>query len=319
MSSAAAAPASGTAAATPRSSTTVDAATAGTAGGPAARAARRGAALLGLVPFAVFISLFLFVPTAVVAVGAFVDVEGRPSLGALGALQEPFVVDAFVRTIVLSAVTALIGAVVGGLVAYAVSTAREGGFLRRAVTSAAGVLAQFGGVMLAFAFVATLGLQGLVTVRLRDLGVDIYSGGVWLFDLSGLVLVYCYFQVPLMVLVFLPAVEALRPQWREAAEGLGGSTWQFWRYVGGPVLAPSFLGCTLLLFANAFSSYATAASLVSQGNPIVPLQIRGALTSEVILNQQNLAKALALGMIVVVAVVMVAYAVLQRRTSRWLG
>lgn len=276
-------------------------------------------ALLGLLPFAVFVLLFLFVPTAVVAVGAFVDVDGRPSLGALGALSEQFVVDGFVRTIVLALVTSLIGAVVGGLVAYAVSTAREGSLVRRTVTSAAGVLAQFGGVMLAFAFIATLGFQGLVTVWLRDRGIDIFAGGVWLFDLSGLVLVYSYFQIPLMVLVFLPAVEALRPQWREAAEGLGGTTWQFWRYVGGPVLAPSFLGCTLLLFANAFSSYATAASLVSQGSPIVPLQIRGALTSEVILNQQDLAKALALGMVVVVAVVMFGYAVLQRRTSRWLG
>ena len=281
--------------------------------------ARRGAALLGLAPFTVFVALFLFVPTAVVAVGAFVDVEGRPSLGALGALGERFVVDGFVRTIVLALVTAVIGAVVGGLVAYAVSTASEGSLVRRTVTSAAGVLAQFGGVMLAFAFIATLGFQGLVTVWLRDRGIDIFAGGVWLFDLSGLVLVYCYFQIPLMVLVFLPAVEALRPQWREAAEGLGGTTWQFWRHVGGPVLAPSFLGCALLLFANAFSSFATAASLVSQGSPIVPLQIRGALTSEVILNQQDLAKALALGMVVVVAVVMWGYAVLQRRTSRWLG
>lgn len=295
-----------------------------TATAPPARAAaghrvRRGAALLGLVPFTVFVTLFLFVPTAVVGVGAFVDVEGRPSLGALGALSERFVVDAFVRTIVLALATAVIGAVVGGLVAYAVATAGPTSLVRRTVTSAAGVLAQFGGVMLAFAFIATLGFQGLVTVWLRDRGVDIFAGGVWLFDVSGLVLVYCYFQIPLMVLVFLPAVEALRPQWREAAESLGGTTWRYWRHVGGPVLLPSFLGCTLLLFANAFSSYATAAALVSQGSPIVPLQIRGALTSEVVLNQQDLAKALALGMVVVVALVMWGYAVLQRRTSRWLG
>ena len=56
----------------------------------------------------------------------------------------------------------------------------------------------------------------------------------------------------------------------------------------------------LLLFANAFSAYATAAALVSQGSPIVPLQIRDALTSEVVLGQENVGKALALGMIVVV-------------------
>jgi putative spermidine/putrescine transport system permease protein len=159
-----------------------------------------------------------------------------------------------------------------------------------------------------------------VTVFLRDqVGVDIYSGGVWLFETPGLILVYTYFQIPLMVIVFLPALDGIRPQWREAAESLGGTTWVYWTRVAGPLLAPAFLGSTLLLFANAFSAYATAAALVSQGNPIIPLQIRGALTSEVVLGQQNLGKAMALGMVVVVAVVMTLYALLQRRTARWLG
>jgi putative spermidine/putrescine transport system permease protein len=200
------------------------------------------------------------------------------------------------------------------------ATAKPGGVLRRVVTAASGVLAQFGGVTLAFAFLATIGLSGFVTVWLKDhLGFDLYANGVWLFELPGLILVYTYFQIPLMVIVFLPALDGIRPQWREAAESLGGTTWQYWTRVAGPLLAPAFLGSALLLFANAFSAYATAAALVSQGNPIVPLQIRGALTSEVVLGQQNLGKAMALGMVVVVGVVMGLYALLQRRTAKWLG
>ena len=62
----------------------------------------------------------------------------------------------------------------------------------------------------------------------------------------------------------------------------------------------------------------TTAALVSQGSPIVPLLIRSALTSEVVLGQSGFAYALALEMIVVVAVVMVAYNALVRRTARWL-
>ena len=58
--------------------------------------------------------------------------------------------------------------------------------------------------------------------------------------------------------------------------------------------------------------------LVSQGNPIMPLFIRSALTSEILLGQQNLGFALALEMIVVVSIVMGMYALLLRRTSRWL-
>jgi putative spermidine/putrescine transport system permease protein len=294
-------------------------------GQPSDRRARgrrlaRGRSLLGAVPFFAFVTVFLAIPTLVVAIGAFSSDAGGPTLANLAALRSRYILDAFGRSILLSAVTAIIGAVFGALLAYALVTAREGGLLRRVVTAASGVLAQFGGVTLAFAFIATIGLSGFVTVFLRDhLGIDIYSHGVWLFELPGLVLVYTYFQIPLMVIVFLPALDGIRPQWREATESLGGSTWQYWRRVAMPLLAPAFLGSTLLLFANAFSAYATAAALVSQGSPIVPLQIRGALTSEVVLGQQNLGKAMALGMVVVVAVVMSLYALLQRRTARWLG
>ncbi|PZG20859.1 ABC transporter permease [Micromonospora craterilacus] len=281
---------------------------------------RRARSLLGVVPFFAFVAVFLAIPTLVVVAGAFTSDDAGFTLDNLTALGNGYVVNAFVRSVLLSAGTALIGAVLGGLLAYALVTAREGGLLRRVVSAACGVLAQFGGVTLAFAFIATLGLSGFVTVFLRDrLGVDIYAGGVWLFELPGLALVYTYFQVPLMVIVFLPALDGVRPQWREAADSLGGSTWQYWRMIGGPLLAPAFLGSTLLLFANAFSAYATAAALVSQGSPIAPLQIRSALTSEVVLGQQNLGKAMALGMVLVVAVVMGLYALLQRRTARWLG
>ena len=131
-------------------------------------------------------------------------------------------------------------------------------------------------------------------------------------------LIYLYFQIPLMVIVFLPAVEGLRPQWREATETLGGTTWTYWRRVAGPILMPSFVGGMLLLFTNAFSAYATAAALISQASPIVPLQIGSTLSSEVILGQENIGNAMAMAMVVVVAVVMTIYAWIDKRASRWL-
>lgn len=287
---------------------------------PRRRSWRRAGGLLGVAPFLAFTAIFLAIPTLVVVIGAFAGDDGGATLSNLDALTSGYILEAFGRSIALSAITAAAGAVLGALLAYALVTAKPDGALRRVVTSACGVLAQFGGVTLAFAFIATIGLSGFVTVFLRDqLGVDIYSGGVWLFDLPGLAVVYTYFQIPLMLIVFLPALDGIRPQWREATSSLGGSAWQYWRRVAMPLLAPAFLGSTLLLFANAFSAYATAAALVSQGSPIIPLQIRSALTSEVVLGQQNLGKAMALGMVIVVAVVMALYAILQRRTSRWLG
>ena len=270
------------------------------------------------MPFLGYVGVFLIYPTLVVVAGAFVDEAGAFTLDNVRTATGGPYLAAFVRSVQLSAITALSGAVLGALLAWAVVTGKPDGMLRRVVTSAAGVLAQFGGVTLAFAFLATVGFEGLVTVFLRERGIDIFAGGAWIFELTGLALLYTYFQIPLMVIVFLPALDGLQPQWREAARSLGGTSWTYWRRVAGPVLAPAFTGSMLLLFANAFASYATAAALVSQGSPIVPLQIRQLQTSEVILGQQSLARALGLGMVLVVAVVMTLYALLQRRTTRWL-
>ena len=262
--------------------------------------------------------MFLAVPTVVALLTGLFDKNGNLSATNLVALSDPVVISALLNSLWLSALTALVGAVVGALICYALLGARPTGPLRSAIDAVSGVLAQFGGVMLAFAFVATIGIQGMVTVALRDgLGVDIFADGVWLYEVPGLIMPYLYFQIPLMVITFLPALESLKPQWAEANATLGGTAGSYWMRIGVPVLAPSFFGSLLLLFANAFSSYATAAALSSQGSQIVPLQIRAALTSETLLGRENLAGALALGMIVVMGIVMTGYFALQSRAARW--
>ena len=155
---------------------------------------------LGLAPFLGYLAVFLLVPTIVVLVGAFSD-NGRPSLNNIETLFSSGVLRTLWRSVLLSGSTAVIGAVLGVLLAYAVVTGKPDGLLRRAVTSACGVLAQFGGVTLAFAFIATIGFSGVITERVRDtFGFDLFGDG-WLFALPGLILVYTYFQIPLMVIV----------------------------------------------------------------------------------------------------------------------
>ncbi|MBF0816343.1 ABC transporter permease [Microbacterium paludicola] len=295
---------------------------AGDAAARATPARRRSAAAvlawLGLAPFAAYIALFLLLPTVLALGSGLFDSEGAFTWDNLSALVDPVILAGFWSTIWVSALTAVVGAVIGALVCYALLGLSEHSPVRRAVDAAAGVLAQFGGVMLAFVFIAAFGAQGVVTLLIQSvLGVDIYEGGMWLYDLPGLIGPYLYFQVPLMVITFMPALSALKPQWAEANLTLGGTRASFWTQIGIPVLAPAFLASLLLLFANAFSSYATAAALVSQGAPIIPLQIRAALTSETVLGRENLAGALALGMIAVVALVMWGYSVIQKRAARW--
>ncbi len=281
-------------------------------------AASRGWAWLGLVPFAAYVVLFLALPTVLAVASGFVDGTGAFTVANLTALSDPLVLATFVNSAWLSLVTAVVGAVVGALVCWAMLGLSETGVVRTAVDAASGVLAQFGGVMLAFVLIAAIGAQGVVTVFVRQVtGISFYENGVWLYDLPGVALAYLLFQIPLMIITFMPALSALKPQWMEAHLTLGGTRAGFWRHIGMPVLAPAFLASLLLLFANAFSSYATAAALASQGSQIVPLQIRTALTSETVLGRENLAGSLALGMIVVVAVAMTLYTLIQRRAARW--
>jgi putative spermidine/putrescine transport system permease protein len=272
---------------------------------------------VGAVPFLAYVAIFLFLPTAIIIGGAFASNSGF-TLDNFAKLSRPDVVSSIYGSVILSAVTAVGGAILGALLTYAIATGNPRGTFRRVVTSACGVLAQFGGVILAFAFIAAIGPASAVYLYLSTHGLDYYSSGVWLYDLRGLALVYLYFQIPLMVLIFLPAVDGIKPQWREATESLGGATWHYWRYIAGPLLAPAFLGSTLLLFANSLSAYATAAALINQGGPILPLQISNAISSEVGLHEPGFAKAEAVVLIVIVALVSVLYAVLQRRTARWL-
>ncbi len=270
-----------------------------------------------LLPFFAVLTIFLLIPTVTVVVKAFVA-DGTFSLDRIEALFSATALSALWKSVLLSGSTALIGAILGALLSWLIVSSPPESMVRRAVLALCSVLAQFGGVALAFAFLATVGLNGVLTLWIQQaLGPNLAGSG-WLYSLSGLILVYTYFQIPLMVIVFVPALEGLREQWREAAVNLGASTWRYWREVGFPLLTPAFFGSLLLLFANAFAAYATAAALVSQGSPIVPLLIRSALTSEVVLGRSGFAYALALEMIVVVAVVMVAYNALVRRTARWL-
>jgi putative spermidine/putrescine transport system permease protein len=190
--------------------------------------------------------------------------------------------------------------------------------LHRVVQSASGVLAYFAGVPLAFAFIAALGELGVATLLLKHIGINLYAHGFTISSILGVGLCYVYFQVPLMIILITPALEGLRVEWQEAAEGLGASKLRYLRHIAVPVLLPSFVGATLILFGNAFSAYATALALVGSTLDIVPSQIDSAINGNVQVGADRLGLALGVEMIAVILVVMVGYWLVQRRAGRWL-
>ena len=272
---------------------------------------------VGLAPFLTVAFLFLIWPAYAVVLQAFQGADGGFTLDNVATATQAQYRSAFLTSGLLSLVTALIGGVLGTLLTYGVSTLERPRFLKSAMSTFSGVASQFGGVPLAFAFVASIGSAGLLTSLLAKIGIDLYGTGFSLLSFSGLVIVYLYFQIPLMLIIMTPAVEGLRRSWREAADGLGASTFQYWARVGIPLLTPAFIGGVVLLFANAFAAYATAQVLTSGSVNLVPIQIGFFVQGNVFAGQSQVGYALALGMIVVVSIALAINIVLQRRVARW--
>ncbi len=279
---------------------------------------RRAPGWLAVLPLLAFVAVAFGVPALAMLNGAFTvkdQATGATSYTTANladSLQGAYLT-ALIGSVKLSAVSALLATVLGLLLAQAVVSSRFRA-LREAVLTASGVLANFGGVPLAFAFVATLGNSGVLTREfgLTDKGWSLYS--FW-----GLVIVYLYFLIPLMVLTITPALDGLRSQWREAAQNNGATAVQYWQHVALPVLLPSLLGGFVLLFGSAFAAYATAAAMVGSSVPLVTLQIADAISGNVLVGQENVALALSLDMVLIAGLVMAVYLPLQRRSARWLA
>lgn len=274
-------------------------------------------AWLGVVPFFTFALLFLILPTLYLVVGAFQDGDGNFTLANIINLFQPSIISAYRISIEVSAASALGGAVIGFFLAYAVILGGLPAWLRPTLMTFSGVASNFAGIPLAFAFLATLGRTGLVTVLLiKYFDFNIYSTGFNLLSFWGLALTYLYFQIPLMVLILTPALDGLKREWREASAILGASSWQYWRYIALPVLWPSLLGTTLLLFANAFGAVATAYALTGSSLNIVTILLFAQIRGDV-LHDPNLGYALALGMILITGLSNGAYIWLRARSERW--
>ncbi len=291
----------------------------GERGAPLARPVRPRAdwSWLGVVPFLLFSTAFMFLPAAYLVVGSFRNNAGETTLENFRDLSTGIIPGAFLTTIEVSLVTAVLGGLLGLLLAYALIIGGLPKAFRTALLTFCGVASNFAGVPLALAFTFTLGQLGFVTVLMRDAGFDPYDNGFRLTSKLGVELVYLYFQLPLMVLIIAPAIDGLRREWREAAESMGASARQYWRHVGLPILTPSILGTMVLLFGNAFGAQATAFQLTGGTLNLVPIVIGAQIRGDV-LHNPGLGYAMAMGMVVIMALSIGLYTILQRRAERWL-
>jgi len=284
------------------------------------RSLRRSEPVLAIAPFIIYSFLGLGIPAIAVTYYAFQKETGGWSFSNIHFMltgeNHVFLVG-FENSIKLGLLSAVIPGILGVFLAYAIQTSNSH-ILRRLTSTAAGVLANFGGINLTFMFIATLGSGGVLTLWLADIGIKLSNIGFNLFTFSGVLVVYMYFQLPLMVLVVTPALGGLRASWREAAENLGASSWQYWLRIGIPVLLPSILGGMLLLFGSAFAAYATAETLTLGLISLSPIQIGNYLNGNVIAGQTHVGYAIAFGMLVILSITMIFYSLVRKRASKWL-
>ncbi|MGC8787455.1 MAG: ABC transporter permease [Anaerolineae bacterium] len=271
---------------------------------------------IGLLPFFAFCFAFEIIPVIGLLHSSFTGPQGELSLHNYLRIITPLVINSFQNSFKLSLATALSGMVIGSLVAYALVGVRNT-FVREAVTALADVATNFGGAPLAFAFIITLGSTGVVTLVLQKFfGISLYPR-FRIYSITGLAIAYLYFQIPLMVLLMVPALLGLRREWREAAINLGASSLEYWLYIGLPLLLPSLLGGFMLLFANSFGAYATAWTLTGPDINLVTVQIAALLRGEVQL-EPKMADAIAAVSLLIMAFCVTSYQLTIGRTRRLL-
>jgi len=272
--------------------------------------------LFPLTPFFIFAGFFLLWPVVAVTIRSLQGNDGQWTFSNYIAITHGSYRHAFFTSIKLALITATIGSLLGALFAYTV-VRFAGAKLTSILDSISAVFANSGGVPLAFMFVASFGVEGFVTKALKSLGWDIYAGHFTIFSFTGVVMVYSFFQIPLMFLVFKPAISGLRKEWVEASTSLGADSFTYFRRVALPILTPPFVGAFFLLFSGGFSAYATARALTVGTVPLVPIIIGTLVDGNVVSDSANLGDALAVGMIIVAGIGMFGYIWAQRKAARW--
>jgi len=269
-----------------------------------------------LLPFFLFCLAFEVVPILFLMHGSVIDkTTNQFTLQHYLDVNRPLYINSFLNSIKLSGITAIVGVIFGTFIGYAIYR-WPSKRVQDILITLSDVTTNFAGAPLAFAFVVILGMNGIITQFLiQYFHYELYPT-FSIYSFSGLIVAYIYFQLPLMVLLILPAFAGIKKEWRESAESLGANTFRFWRYIGIPVLTPSLIAGVTLLFANAFGAYATAYTLVQAKLSIVTLQIGYMIAGE-IRKDPGVGMAMAVLSLVIMGLSIGIYQAATIRARRW--
>lgn len=267
--------------------------------------------VLTLIPLAALALLFIFLPIFSMIQRSFSMPEtGEFTLSNYTAIFTDSIYQVATKnSLYLSFVSTVVGLVLSFLIAYAINELGQKGQGR--MLSLLNMVSNFAGLPLYFSFVVILGNTGVFVLALKAIGFEL-SSIFKLYSVQGLMLLFIYFQLPLGTLMLVPAFNAINPAWKEAAEILEATPFQFWSRVGVPALLPSLLDTFGLLFANAITAYATVLLLVTTSIPLLSVKITTMFTGEMT-PQREMGSALALWMIFIMLAVICICNLLKKR------
>lgn len=254
--------------------------------------------IMGLF-FMIVIGILIY-PTIVMIISSFQDTRtGAFTLDNYTRIFSEYqYVSGFKNSVILALVSSIIGLVITVLATYGVYSYMPR--LKSFFLTLANLTANYVGVPLAFGLILLLGNAGIITNIANALDWNILDN-FSVYSISGLMLGFIYFQIPMGITLLLPIYDALDKNWREAASLLGATSLQYWMRIGLPVLFPSLMGVLAMMFANAIGTYDTAVALTGSSVNMIAINIANTIQGDIFaLPEVGSAIAVVLGIILLI-------------------
>lgn len=228
---------------------------------------------LFLLPFLGFLAVFELYPLLNMVIRSILDESsgGITLQNYINLFVQPHYRMAVRNSLLFASACSLVGGVGGTFVGYLAP--RLPVRYRNLLLSLYSLPLTLSGLVVAFAFIVLLGRNGvlnLIVQRALGLPRDVYFN---VYSWPGLVVVYAFYQIPLMTLTMAAVFENLDRSLIEAARNLGARSFQVWRYIIIPVLAPGFLAGMSIQFAGMMGAFGTVLALVGGAKNLLSVQI----------------------------------------------
>jgi iron(III) transport system permease protein len=211
------------------------------------------------------LALFIVYPLARVLWVSVVP-DGAPSLRLFReAAGSWFIRQAFLNSLLVAALTAVLGVAGGYLFAYAVTrTDIPGRRLFEVMAILPIISPPFVG---ALSIILLLGQNGVITRGL--LGVRDFP----IYGLPGLLLAQVLTFFPVAYLTLRGVLESISPTLEDAAMDLGAGRWTVFRRVTLPLSAPGLASALLVLFIESLADFGNPLILGGSGFPVLSVQV----------------------------------------------